>query len=76
MITSNQAGEYGGRVLQLTLANGGQVFLYDEDLPADAIEAALAAEQGIIDGTIKSSLNRATNILTQTSEVFKTSEVF
>ncbi|MCO5185989.1 MAG: BMP family protein [Anaerolineae bacterium] len=53
MITSNQAGEYGGRVLQLTLANHGQVFLYDEDLPADAVEAALAAEQGIIDGTIE-----------------------
>jgi basic membrane protein A len=53
MITSNQAGEYGGRVLQLTLANGGQVFLYDEDLSADAVEAALAAEQGIIDGTIE-----------------------
>ena len=25
--------------------NHGQVFLYDEDLPADAVEAALAAEQ-------------------------------
>jgi basic membrane protein A len=53
MITSNQAGEYGGRVLQLTLANGGQKMIYSLDLPSEAIEAAQAAEQGIIDGTIE-----------------------
>jgi basic membrane protein A len=52
MITSNQAGEYGGRVLQLTLANGGQRMMYADDLPADIVEAAKAAEAGIIDGSI------------------------
>ncbi|MBE2220947.1 MAG: BMP family protein [Anaerolineae bacterium] len=52
MITSNQAGEYGGRVLQLTLANGGQRMIYADDLPADIVEAAKAAEAGIIDGSI------------------------
>ncbi|MDJ0755467.1 MAG: BMP family protein [Ardenticatenaceae bacterium] len=53
MIVSNQAGDYGGRVLQLTLENGGQTMVYDDSLPADAVEAAMAAEQGIIDGTIE-----------------------
>lgn len=53
MITSNQAGEYGGRVLQLTLANGGQRMVYAVGLPAEALEAAQAAEDGIIDGTIE-----------------------
>ena len=52
MITSNQSGEYGGRVLQLTLANGGQRMIYANDLPADILEAAQAAEAGIIDGSI------------------------
>ena len=53
MITSNQAGEYGGRVLQLTLENGGQTMIYDDSLPAEAVEAGMAAEQGIIDGSIE-----------------------
>ena len=53
MITANQAGEYGGRVLQLTLENGGQTMIYSESLPAEAIEAGMAAEQGIIDGSIE-----------------------
>ncbi len=53
IITSNQAGEYGGRVLQLTLENGGQRMVYDESLPAEAVEAAQVAEQGIIDGSIE-----------------------
>ncbi|WP_420628022.1 BMP family protein [Candidatus Leptofilum sp.] len=53
MITSNQAGDYGGRVLQLTLANGGQTLVYDDSLPADAVAAAQAAEAGIIDGSIE-----------------------
>ncbi len=53
MITSNQAGEYGGRVLQLTLENGGQTMVYADSLPAEAIEAGMAAEQGIIDGSIE-----------------------
>ncbi|MCG3210257.1 MAG: hypothetical protein FOGNACKC_03888 [Anaerolineae bacterium] len=52
MIKSLQAGEMGGRVIQLTLANGGQVPLYADDLPADAVDAANAAVQGIIDGSI------------------------
>lgn len=52
MITANQAGEYGGRVLQLTLANGGQRIIYSDDLPEDVVEAAQAAEAGIIDGSI------------------------
>jgi basic membrane protein A len=53
MITANQAGEYGGRVLQLTLANGGQTMIYADSLPAEAVEAAQAAEAGIIDGSIE-----------------------
>ena len=53
MITANQAGEYGGRVLQLTLANGGQTVIYADSLPAEAVEAGEAATQGIIDGTIE-----------------------
>ncbi len=53
MITSHQAGDYGGRVLQLTLANGGQRMLYAASLPAAAVEAAQAAEAGIIGGTIE-----------------------
>lgn len=53
MLTSHQAGEYGGRVLQLTLENGGQTMVYDDSLPAEAIEAGMAAEQGIIDGSIE-----------------------
>jgi basic membrane protein A len=53
MITANQAGEYGGRVLQLTLANGGQAMIYDDSLRAEAVEAGMAAEQGIIDGSIE-----------------------
>ncbi len=52
MITSNQAGEYGGRVLKLTFANGGQRMIYSDALPADVVEAAMEAEQGIIDGSI------------------------
>jgi basic membrane lipoprotein Med (substrate-binding protein (PBP1-ABC) superfamily) len=52
MITSNQSGEYGGRVIQLTLENGGMRMMYADDLPADILEAAQAAEAGIIDGSI------------------------
>jgi basic membrane protein A len=52
MITANQAGEYGGRVIQLTLANGGQHMIYADDLPEDIVAAAKAAEAGIIDGSI------------------------
>ncbi len=53
MITANQAGEYGGRVLQLTLENGGQTMIYADSLPAEAVEAGMAAEQAIIDGAIE-----------------------
>ena len=53
MITSLQAGDMGGRVLQLTLANGGQTMIYADSLPEDAVAAAQAAEQGIIDGSIE-----------------------
>jgi basic membrane protein A len=53
MITSQQAGEMGGKVLQLTLENGGQTMIYADSLPAEAVEAAKAAEQGIIDGSIE-----------------------
>jgi basic membrane protein A len=53
MIQSQQSGEMGGKVLQLTLANGGQVPMFDDSLPAEAVEAAQAAAQGIIDGSIE-----------------------
>ena len=53
MITANQAGEYGGHVLQLTLANGGQRMIYVDGLPEAALAAANAAEAGIIDGSIE-----------------------
>jgi len=53
IITSNQAGEYGGLVFQLTLENGGQRMIYADSLPAEAVEAAQAAEAGIIDGSIE-----------------------
>jgi basic membrane protein A len=53
MITSHQAGNMGGKVLQLTLANGGQTMIYADSLAADAVEAAQAAEAGIIDGSIE-----------------------
>ncbi len=53
MITSQQAGEMGGKVIQLTLENGGQTMIYADDLPEEALAAAEAAEQGIIDGSIE-----------------------
>jgi basic membrane protein A len=53
MITSHQSGEFGGRVLQLTLANGGQRMIYADSLPEEAVAAAEEAKQGIIDGTIE-----------------------
>jgi basic membrane protein A len=53
MITAHQAGEYGDKVLQLTLANGGQTMIYHADLDAAAVAAAQAAEAGIIDGSIE-----------------------
>ncbi|MBE7474587.1 MAG: hypothetical protein DPW09_15195 [Anaerolineae bacterium] len=53
MIKSHQAGELGGKVLQLTFANGGIKMIYDDSLPAEAVEAAQAAEAGLIDGSIE-----------------------
>jgi basic membrane lipoprotein Med (substrate-binding protein (PBP1-ABC) superfamily) len=53
MIKSHQAGEMGGKVIQLTLANGGQVPLYADSLPAEAVAAAEEASQGIQDGSIE-----------------------
>ena len=53
MITSHQAGEMGDQVLQLTLENGGQTMIYSDSLPEEAVNAAKAAEQGIIEGTIE-----------------------
>ncbi len=53
MITSQQARQMGGKVLQLTLANGGQTMIYSDTLPEEAVAAAMEAEQGIIDGTIE-----------------------
>jgi basic membrane protein A len=52
MFTSHQAGEMGGRVLQLTLANGGQTMIYSDSLPEEAVAAAEEAQEGIISGTI------------------------
>jgi basic membrane protein A len=52
MITSHQAGEMGGKVLQLTLENGGQTMVYGDSLPEEAVAAAQEAEAGIIDGSI------------------------
>ncbi|RME69326.1 MAG: BMP family ABC transporter substrate-binding protein, partial [Chloroflexi bacterium] len=53
MMTSHQAGELGGKVIQLTLANGGIKMLYSDKLPADVVEAAKAAEEGLVNGTIE-----------------------
>ena len=53
MITSQQAGDMGDQVLELTLENGGQKMIYADSLPEEAVNAAKAAEQGIIDGTIE-----------------------
>ncbi|MDM8530714.1 BMP family protein [Anaerolineales bacterium HSG25] len=53
MITSHQAGEMGGKVLQLTLENGGQTMIYADGLSEEAIAAAKEAEAGIIDGSIE-----------------------
>ncbi len=53
MIQARSEGVLGGKVLQLTLANGGQRMIYSDKLPADVVEAAKAAEKGIIDGSIE-----------------------
>ncbi len=45
-------GVLGGQALQLTLANGTQTMVYSDQLPAEIVDAANAAAQGIIDGSI------------------------
>ena len=45
-------GVNGGQVLQLTLENGTQNMIYSDTLPAEVVDAAKAAAQGIIDGSI------------------------
>ena len=53
MIQYRSEGVLGGKVLQLTLANGGQRMVYHDKLPAEIVQAAKAAEQGIVDGSIE-----------------------
>ena len=52
MIKAHQAGELGGKVLPLTYANGGIYTIYSDTLPSEAVDAAKAAEAGLIDGSI------------------------
>jgi len=52
IIAMREAGTMGGEVLQLTYANGGIRTLYSDELPAEAVEAAKAAEAGLADGSI------------------------
>lgn len=53
MITAHQSGQLGGKVIQLTYANGGIKTIYSDTLPAEAVEAARAAEAGLVDGSIE-----------------------
>ncbi|HEY80977.1 MAG TPA: BMP family ABC transporter substrate-binding protein [Caldilineae bacterium] len=53
MIEYRSQGVLGGEVLQLTLANGGQRMVYHENLPAEIVNAAKAAEKGLIEGSIE-----------------------
>ncbi|VAW30600.1 hypothetical protein MNBD_CHLOROFLEXI01-3467 [hydrothermal vent metagenome] len=52
IINKNQAGEYGGTTYAITLSNGGLVMDYSDGLDADAVAAAEAAVEDIIDGSI------------------------
>lgn len=52
ILAKRAAGVMGGEVLQLTYANGGIRTIYSDSLPADAVAAAKAAEQGLADGSI------------------------
>jgi basic membrane lipoprotein Med (substrate-binding protein (PBP1-ABC) superfamily) len=60
IIAQIDEGIYGGKAYIITLANGGQVMEYNPDfsLPAEVKEAAQAAEQGIIDGTITTGVRQ------------------
>ncbi len=53
MIKSHQAGELGGKVIQLTFKNGGIRMIYSDKLPEEAVSAAKTAEAGLVDGSIK-----------------------
>jgi basic membrane protein A len=52
MIKDHQAGTLGGKVVDLTYANGGIQTVYSDSLPPEAVDAAKAAEAGLIDGSI------------------------
>lgn len=52
IIAKRAEGIMGGEVLQLTYANGGIRTIYSDKLPAEAVEAAQAAEKGLADGSI------------------------
>lgn len=54
MISKIQAGNLGGEIYQINLANGGEVIEYNDgfDLPADVKAKADAAIAGIEDGSI------------------------
>ena len=53
MIDYRSQGVLGDKVLQLTLANGGQTMVYNDKLSQDVVDAAKAAEKGLIDGSIE-----------------------
>jgi basic membrane protein A len=54
MIANAQSGVYGGETYVLTLENGGLKIAYNEDfdVPAEVLDAAESAVDGIIDGSI------------------------
>jgi len=52
ILDKRAAGVMGGEVLQLTYANGGIRTIYNDALPAEAVDAAKAAEVGLADGSI------------------------
>jgi len=58
MIESIQSGNLGGESFELTLANGGLVMEYNDnvELPADVRAKADETIQGIIDGSIDASI--------------------
>lgn len=53
MIKAHQAGEMGGKVLDLTIKNGGIRMVYGSKLAADVVDAAKKAEAGLADGSVK-----------------------
>ncbi len=52
IITRHQAGEYGGQAYALTLENGGLTMVYGDSLPAEAVDAAKAAEAAVKSGAV------------------------